>query len=108
MSAERKEDQDIGEGPVRLFEREEPAGRILEVAISGGNLVLSGYDFGEIVESVSGDYDYEYWVTVPKEQKDRLILALMKQVFGGNGSAEMAFRKFLEANGIPCSFYCWR
>jgi hypothetical protein len=80
---------------------------VLEASISGGNLVLSGRDFGENVESARGDFDYEYWVTVKKEHKDRLILSLMKQVFGGNYSAEMAFRRILEANEIPYSFFCY-
>ena len=42
--------------------------------LENGDLQLSGQDVGKLPEEQFGDSDYEYWVTVPKEHKDRLLL----------------------------------
>ncbi len=37
-----------------------------------GNLVVSGQDLGKAPEEYWGDSDYEYWVVIAKEHRDRL------------------------------------
>jgi hypothetical protein len=65
---------------------------VMDVAQGGGrtqpdilisdtdDLVMEGYDTGPDVEAFLGDDDYEYWVTVPKEHKDWLLLSVTKRI----------------------------
>jgi hypothetical protein len=41
-----------------------------------GNLVVEGYDIGKTVEEYWGDSDYEYAVTVPPPEVEKLCTAL--------------------------------
>jgi hypothetical protein len=46
-----------------------------------GNLVLEGYDNGPLVKEFWGDLDYEYWVTVPSDQKLVVLEQLIFDAF---------------------------
>ncbi len=72
-----------------------------------GDLLLSGQDIGKAPEEYWGDADYEYWVHVPAEHKDDVLLALVEKVYGGNRSAISDFRAFLKEKGIPSTFHSW-
>ena len=51
-----------------------------------------------------GDSDYEYWLTIPKEYKDQLLLAILSQCFGdGNGFGN--FKTFCDENKIEYKFF---
>ncbi len=67
-----------------------------------GDLVLSGYELGEAPLKFLGDSDYEYWLKIPSEHKDLVLLALIKKVYEGNTSAVSEFQEFLESKKIPC------
>lgn len=69
-----------------------------------GSLLVEGQDLGELPQEVFGDREYEYTVIVKATEKDRLLLLLLKELFGGDSSAVTRFRKWLEANGIPYEF----
>ena len=45
-----------------------------------GDLVLEGQDLGPLVDSVWGDSDYEYWVTVPAPHLNDLVRRLIKEL----------------------------
>jgi hypothetical protein len=75
--------------------------------IDSGDLVLSGQDVGKAPREVWGDADYEYWVRVPAEHKDGVLLALVEKVYGGNRSAISDFQAFLKERGIPSTFQSW-
>ena len=49
-----------------------------------GDLLFSGQDIGEVPEQIFGDSDYEYWLTVPASEKDRLLLALIEKHYAGD------------------------
>ena len=70
-----------------------------------GDLLFSGQDFGEAPEAIFGDSDYEYWLTIPAAEKDRLLLALIEKIYKGNASVVSEFREFLESKGIPHEFH---
>ena len=70
-----------------------------------GNLLLSGQDIGEAPEQIFGKDEYEYWLTVPVAEKDRLLLALIEKIYKGNASVVSEFREFLESKNIPCHFH---
>lgn len=82
-----------------------------------GNLVVDGYDRGPFVEERTGDWDYEYSVTVASEHvhllhslfnlqsPDRLLLLeAVKKRFEGP-VAFSSFRNFLQQNNIPCTSF---
>jgi hypothetical protein len=69
----------------------------------GGDLVMEGQDVGAAPMQMFDDEDYEYWVTVRAEHKDRVLLGLMQQVFS-DPSASSRFMEWLKKRGIPFEF----
>jgi hypothetical protein len=65
-----------------------------------GDLILDGYDSGEMVEEVWGSDDYEYSLTVKAEYKDTILLNLIKENF----KHDSEFRTWLDSKGIPSDF----
>lgn len=45
-----------------------------------GNLLIEGYDSGQLVEKLKGDWDYEYNLSIKKEHKEDLIVKLSQQL----------------------------
>jgi hypothetical protein len=70
-----------------------------------GNLLFSGQDIGRAPEEIFGDLDYEYWLTVPAAEKDRLLLALIQKFYHGDASVISGFRELLESKDIPHQFH---
>ena len=66
-----------------------------------GDLVLKGYDVGKLVEDQFGDSDYEYSLTVKAEDKDTVLLNLIKERFANDSE----FKSWLEEKGIPHEFW---
>ncbi len=75
--------------------------------IDNGDLQLSGQDVGEAPREHWGDSDYEYWLTVPREHKDDLLLLLIEKLYGGNPSVIEEFKNLLESSGIPCKLHTY-
>ena len=69
-----------------------------------GHLLFSGQDAGEAPAAFFGDEDYEYWLCIKAEHKDRVLLALIEKVYGGNLSVVSEFKEFLKSKGIPGEF----
>ena len=69
-----------------------------------GDLRFSGQDIGEAPKQIFGKDDYEYWLTVPAAEKDRLLLALIEKVYKGNATVVSEMKEFLEERNIPCQF----
>ncbi|MFW9908268.1 MAG: hypothetical protein ACFFEF_06815 [Candidatus Thorarchaeota archaeon] len=69
-----------------------------------GDLVMSGQDLGEAPMKFWGDSDYEYWVHVPSNQKDRVILALLEKLYKDDVKAFSKFRDLLGEKGIPSEY----
>jgi hypothetical protein len=65
-----------------------------------GDLVLDGYDSGELVEEVWGSDDYEYALTIKAAYKDTILLNLIKEKFANDSQ----FRTWLDERGIPSDF----
>ena len=62
-----------------------------------GDLVLSGYDCGEYLKDLYGDFDYEYWLTIKAEDVSTILLNLIKEQF----KSDVEFKEWLEKNDIP-------
>jgi hypothetical protein len=76
--------------------------RVLLIALTdeNGDLILDGYDRGELVEEVWGSDDYEYSLVVKAEYKDTILLNLIKERF----KHDSEFRAWLDEKGIPSDF----
>ena len=72
-----------------------------------GDLLFSGQDIGNAPEEIFGDSDYEYWLTVPASEKDRLLLALIEKHYAGDALVVSSLREFMESKNIPYNFYSY-
>lgn len=72
-----------------------------------GDLVISGQDLGEFPETYWGDSDYEYWLNVSAEYKDRILLALLESLYKGDLRVVSNLRAKLDEKEIPYEFGSW-
>jgi hypothetical protein len=70
-----------------------------------GDLLFSGQDIGDAPEQIFGDIDYEYWLTVPAAEKDKLLLALIEKHYAGDAMLVSTLREFMESKQISCEFH---
>ncbi len=93
---------------VKLFEYRGKTSIFIDAEIKDdGSLVVSGQDIGDAPKEHFGDSDYEYWAVVSEDLKDRVLLALLEEVFGGNSKAVSAFTDLMKSKGIPYKFDTW-
>lgn len=71
-----------------------------------GALEISGVDSGPVVENFFGDDDIEWWVTIPAEYKDSVLLHLLKDKFERDPSPT-TFQKCLAERGVPCEKFLY-
>ena len=84
------------------------ARRVIWIEARGdGSVGLAAQDIGKTVEAVWGDSDYEFWFGVKAEQKDALLLALLKDKYAGRTQAVDEFRAFCAAAGIAGEGGSW-
>ena len=92
--------------PVKLVNQGGATSIRIDVRIKdNGDLLFSGQDIGDAPEEIFGDSDYEYWLTVPAAQKDRLLLALIEKHYAGKSSVISQLRELLDSKKIPCEFH---
>ena len=92
--------------PIKLVRRGGSTSIYIDMSIDeNGNLLFSGQDIGSDPEEIFGDIDYEYWLTVPASEKDRLLLALLEEHYGGDALVISTLRELMESKQIPCSFH---
>lgn len=92
----------------RLYEQRGETSVLIDAEIDdSGDLQVSGQDLGRAPEEFWGDTDYEYWVIVRRDHKDRLLLALIERVFAGHPTAVSEFAEFLKSHGIPGEGGSW-
>ena len=93
---------------VLLLEERGTTSRFIQARIEdNGNLVVEGQDVGAAPLKWFDDEDYEFIVTVRKEDKDLVLLALIQKLFGGKFRAVDDFREFLEEKGVPFGWTTW-
>jgi len=91
----------------------------VDAYLNEGNLVIDGYDIGSTVNEAWGDSDYEYSITVKKENLIALchtlgietdnhdvLLKKMVEKFSGNEGFSR-FSDFLRQNGIDFDPFSW-
>ncbi len=72
-----------------------------------GDLVIFGHDIGKAPKEFWGDSDYEYWVTVPSKEKDKLLLAILEDMYKDDPFTVSKFRDFLSRKGIKSESGSW-
>ena len=94
--------------PVKLVNQSGSTSIHIDACIEeSGDLVISGQDIGEAPEEFFGDLDYEYWLTVPAAEKDRLLLALIETHYAGDLSVVSKLRDLMKEKRIPCKFHSY-
>ena len=91
------------------YERFERGYRELEAYVDAkGALVLDGCDAGDDVKRWSGDWDFEYMLTVPAAHRDRVLLQLVKEkVLSDDKVSVHTFKAWLQAHGIESTFWSY-
>lgn len=51
--------------------------------LPNGDVKLSGYDYGQAVEDAYGDWDYEYWITIPAKDLARALAVFARHAMAG-------------------------
>ena len=93
---------------IELVSQSGPTSIYIDVRIDkNGDLLISGQDVGEAPEEVFGDSDYEYWLTIPAVEKDRMLLALIEKHYGGDSSVISTLKDLMESKKIPCGFFSY-
>ena len=74
--------------------------------LPNGDLQISGHDLSPGLQKIFGpDADeYEYWFTIPQEQKDRVLLALLAAFYDAKSDGNSKLKQLLETHEIPCKF----
>ena len=92
--------------PIKLVSQDGSTSIHIDVRIKeNGDLLFSGQDIGEAPEEIFGDLDYEYWLTVPVAEKDKLLLALIEKHYAGDATVISELREFMKSKQIPCEFF---
>jgi len=82
---------------IRYEKTEDGYSELLAEINDAGDLVLDGCDAGRGVERAFGDWDHEYWLTIPKEYRDSVLLHLIKDRF----ASVHDLKAWLDERGIP-------
>ena len=104
-----------------LFEQES-AGLAVTVTLylqPEGQLVMEGYDRGEVVKNLKGNWDYEYSISLEPKQvsqlatflqispdQPELLFQVVKDRFGGEEGLTR-FKTFLQEHHIPYDWITW-
>ena len=70
-----------------------------------GDLLLVSREEPTEADLAAGGPGQEYWLRIPPEAKDRALLALLQNFFGGNPAAVSDLRALLLATGVPCELF---
>ena len=93
---------------IRLCEVSGETTITIDAAIKdNGDLLISGQDVGGAPSEVFGDNDYEYWLKVPYEYKDDVLLIVLEKPYSGNAKVVSELKEFQISVGIPCKFDRW-
>ena len=92
--------------PIKLVNQGGSTSIHIDVRINeNGDLLFSGQDIGDAPEEIFGDLDYEYWLTVPAVEKDKLLLALIEKHYAGYAMLVSTLRELMESKDISFGFY---
>ena len=91
----------------------------IDAYFDGGRLIIEGQDLGKTVEDWWGDSDYEYSLTIPADEADKLYPLLKVKQGDKEGLLNMIaakyntnscysdFKTFLKRNNIKFEAFTW-
>lgn len=88
--------------PITIVDIKGPTSISIELRVDGltGSFVLAGQDIGEAPMRIFGDSDYEYFLSVKADEKDRLLLELPAEKLRGDERARTTLAGWLDERGI--------
>ena len=93
---------------VQLVEERGETSIFIDASIDDeGNLLISGQDVGKAPKEFWGDSDYEYWITISAEDKDKVLLIILESLYKGDLHIISKFRNLLDEKGIMYEFNSW-
>ena len=74
--------------------------------LANGDLQISGQDLSpRVAQTFGGDVDeYEYWITIGANDKDRVLLALLAAFYDGKPDGDERLKALLSAHNIEHRF----
>jgi hypothetical protein len=75
---------------------------------SDGTLAFTGFDSGALPTAVVGAAEYEWIVTVDERHRNRLLLLLLAERFGGSIGAIARFQEWAKERHIATQQSSWR
>lgn len=94
---------------IRLFDgRPDGTPTTIDAEIAAaGDVVVVTHDVGDLPRRVYGRDDHEEHLLLPAEHKDRLLLLLLRERFGGDLHGAAQLREFLEQHSLPVTTSYW-
>jgi hypothetical protein len=93
---------------VNLYESHGEISHFIQAEINGnGDLLLMGHNPGQFPTGRRNIEEYEFFVTIPAQYKDQLLLLFLERLYKGNSAAVEQFCDFLKEHGIPFEFKSW-
>ena len=87
---------------IRLFKKKGDISDYVDAVIKeDGDLQLIRNSFGP------GSFETEVTASIRKKDKDRLLLALLERLYGGNKSAVEDFTEFARSKGLTVNWFRW-
>lgn len=68
---------------------------------ANGNLIVYGHDVWAAPDPFAATRSYDHWVVVPEEDKDFVLLQLLRERFLDGPAPSAEFMSWLEAHAIP-------
>lgn len=78
-----------------------PHRQVVAFVDKDGGVGLQVHDLG----GPRGREDYEFYVDVPSGEKDKLVIALMENIYRGEDSSPNDFESLAKKNGLPSERY---
>jgi hypothetical protein len=91
-----------------LYRQEGTNSRFVRLTVKpDGSVLMETQDIGEQVERIWGDSDYEFWIDVPAGALTKLVFALLRDRYAGQGRAVDEFRDFCKKEQIDHKWTSW-
>lgn len=79
----------------------ESAMHVVAFVDADGDLIALGHDVGTELHMLHEHRTYDHWIVVGSEQRDRVLLELLRERFDGAPAPTAEFMQWLQSHGIP-------
>lgn len=75
--------------------------QVMVAVDENGDLIVSGHDSGKAPAKLLGSRTFDHWVLVADEDKDVVLLQLLRERFGDISAPSAEFMEWLKTHDIP-------